>query len=144
MVRGNFDDGELRQLHIDLSEAPNRVQRRAPKVLKDKVRPRLEAEVKIDSAGHMGNWFGDPATEYVTPLPPHVSSEMRGRWEVEAGIENKGAGKLAHIIADGSVHNAPAYDAGASLRRTLPYAMDELAAAGEESIFGTSGTEEDR
>lgn len=140
----HFDDHELRELILDLSEAPQRVQRRAPQVLRDKIRPRLQAEVKVDSAGHMGNWFGDPLTSYETPLAGHVSSEMHGKWEIEAGIESKGAGKLAHIIADGSVNNAPAYDAGASLRRTMPYAMDELAAAGEESVLGTSGSENDR
>jgi hypothetical protein len=92
--------------------------------------------MKVDAAGHMGNWFGRHGTEYVTPLPKHVSFEMLSDWEIEAGIENKGAGKLAHIIVFGSVNNAPVYDHTAGLRRTIPFALHELAGVAEDAVLG--------
>lgn len=132
----DIDDAELRNLEIDLSGAPGRIQRRAPATLRTKVGPALSREMKADAAGHMGNYFGIPGTEYVTPLPRHVSFEMRSTWEVEAGIENKGAGKLAHIIVYGSVNNAPVYDHTAALRRVQPRALQWLADAAEGSVLG--------
>lgn len=131
-----IDDSEVQELIIDLSGAPLRMQLAAPKVMRTKIGPHLNAEVKVDSAGHMGNWFGIPGTSYVTPLPPHVSWEMLNDWEVESGIEPKGAGKLAHIIAYGSVNNAPAYDPSAALRRTAPFAESALADAAEDAVLG--------
>ncbi len=61
---------------------------------------------------------------------------MVGPFEVEAGIENKGAGKLGHIIAYGSVNNGPAYDPMAGPRRALPHIERMLADTAEESVLG--------
>ena len=132
----HLDDSELRNLEVDIAGAPGRIQRKAPEALRTRIGPRLKREMKIDAAGHMGNWFGWPGTEYVTPLPRHVSFEMRGQWEVEAGIESKGAGKLAHIIVYGSSNNAPVYDHTAALRRAQPFALRVLADVAEEAVLG--------
>lgn len=136
MVTWHIDDSELARLEIDLAGAPGRIQRKAPERLRNAIGPRLKREMKIDAAGHEGNWFGQPGTSFVTPLPPHVSFEMVDAWEIEAGIENQGAGKLAHIIVFGSVNNAPVYDHTAALRRTAPFAVRVLGDAAEESVLG--------
>lgn len=135
-VRISVDNSELERLEVDLSLAPARVQRAVPRVLKTRVGPKLEREMRDDARGHLGNWFGIPGTEYSTPLDRHVSHEMLGPFSVEAGIEYVGAGKLAHIIAYGSVNNGPAYDSTAALRRTTPFAVEWLADAAEESVLG--------
>lgn len=137
-MRIYIDDSELDQLEIDLSRAPGRLQRKAPQAMRTKIGPRLSKEMKADAAGHEGNWFGKPGTSYVTPLPKHVSHEMVGPLELEAGIEKVGAGKLAHIIVFGSVNNAPVYDHTAALRRTTPYAVNVLADVAEDAVLGGS------
>lgn len=142
MARGgvtwHIEDEELARLEIDLAAAPGRIQRRAPKVLRDKIGPRLDREMVIDATGHIGNWFGIAGTQYVTPTPP-ISHEMIGTWEVEAGVDKRGTGKLWHIIVFGSVKNAPVYDHTAALRRTLPFALEALGVATEESVLGDGG-----
>jgi hypothetical protein len=100
---------------------------------------RVEEQMRIDAAGHEGNYFGIPGTEYVTPTPP-VSHELITADTVEVGIENRGSGKLFHIIANGSVNNEPAYDAFAGPRRALPAAEREMVDMGEASVFGVRRT----
>jgi hypothetical protein len=137
-VSWHIDDGELAALEIDLAGAPGRIQRRAPAVLRGKVGPRLDREMKIDATGHIGNWFGKPGTSFVTPTPP-ISHEMIDEWTVEAGVEPRGTGKFWHIIVFGSANNAPVYDHVAALRRTAPYAIRALGEAAEESVLGDGG-----
>lgn len=127
---------ELKKLEADLRETPRRTQRRAQAKLAGSVGRRLAGVMRQDAKGHQGNWFGKPGTEYDTPLERHVSHEMVGPFEVEAGIENKGAGKLGHIIAYGSVRNAPAYDPMSGPRRILPLLVNDLADMAEESMLG--------
>ncbi len=135
-MRIHIDDSELKQLGIDMAGAPARIQLKAPTVLRTRVGPKLEREMKDDARGHMGNWFGIPGTSYVTPLPQHIDHQMAGTWAVEAGIKMEGAGKLQNIIVFGSVNNAPVYDHMAAGRRTLPFALRWLAEAAEESVIG--------
>lgn len=127
---------ELRELSVDLSGTPNRIQRRAATQLAGPVGRLVAREMRQDARGHRGNWFGKPGTSFNTGLERHVSHEMVGPYELEAGIEAKGAGKLGHIIAYGSVNNAPAYDPGAGPRRALPKVVDMLADTAEESMLG--------
>ena|SRR5689334_19742208 len=134
-VSASWDDSELQTLGVDLTSAPLRVQFNAPKRLREAARV-VEREMKVDAEGHIGNYFGKPGTEFVVPLAQHVSSELRSDYEAEIGIESKGAGKLAHIIAYGSVNNAPAYDPGAGPRRAMPRVLDIFADLAEESVLG--------
>lgn len=131
-----WNGSELKNLEIDLSGTPRRAQRRAQARLAGPVGRKLARAMRIDAAGHRGNYFGKPGTEYITPLDRHVSHEMVGPYEVEAGIENKGAGKLGHIIAYGSIKNAPAYDPGAGPRRVLPSIVNDLADMAEDAMLG--------
>lgn len=129
MVRFHMDDSELRNLEIDLSLAPRRVQLAAPRVLRTVVGPRLEKEMKRDARGH----------RFLPRLARAVSWEMLDEWQVEAGISPRPSGRqgrLAHIIVYGSVNNGPVYDHTAALRRTEPAAVRALADAAEESVLG--------
>lgn len=137
-MRLEIDDSELRQLQLDLSKAPLRVQFNASSAVR-RAASIVDAQMVIDATGHQGNWFGIPGTSYDTPLEKHVSHEMLGPLEAEIGIEKKGAGKLAHIIVYGSVNNGPVYDHTAALRRSQPAIDDMLADAAEESVFGHRG-----
>ena len=136
MARMEWDADQLGRLEIDLTGTPKRVQFRAARTMATRVGPTVAKEMKVDAAGHQGNWFGMPGTSYNTPLEKHVSHEMVGPTEVEVGIENKGAGKLAHIIVFGSVNNAPVYDHMAGPRRALPRIERMLADTAEESMLG--------
>lgn len=136
MARLKWDSPELINLEVDLKGAPLRIQTRARARLAGPVGATIAREMRVDAKGHQGNWFGKPGTEYNTPLERHVSHEMVGMFEVEAGIENKGAGKLGHIIAYGSVNNGPAYDPMAGPRRALPRVERSLADMAEDAILG--------
>lgn len=129
------DDSEVRELEVDLRAAPQRIQREVPRVLRRLAGPKLAHEMREDASGHIGNWFGQPGTEYVTPTPP-TSSELVGPFTVEAGVDKRGSGKLMHILAYGSVNNAPAYDPMAGPRRAMPVIEEWLADAAEESVLG--------
>lgn len=131
-----WDSPDMKKLEVDLKGTPRRVQSRAGKRLAGPVGRLLAREMRVDAAGHQGNWFGKPGTEFDTGLEHHVSHEMVGPFEVEAGIENEGAGKLGHIIAYGSVNNEPAYDPGAGPRRAMPRIVNMLADTAEESMLG--------
>lgn len=118
-MRVHLDYTQLRELAIDLSGAPMRVQFNARKGLRESSKI-VDQQMTIDATGHQGNWFGIPGTEYDTPLEKHVSWEFIGDLQTEIGIEAKGAGLLAPIIVFGSVNNDPTYDHTAALRRSMP------------------------
>lgn len=131
-----WESAELNKLEHDLSGAPWRIQSRSRQRLAGPVGRTLAQEMRVDATGHQGNWFGRPGTSYPTDLERHVSHEMVGMFEVEAGIEDKGSGRLGHIIAYGSVKNAPAYDPGAGPRRAMPRIIKILGDTAEQSILG--------
>ena len=130
-----FDDHELQVLYLDMREAPTRVQFGATRVVNEGAKI-IDRQMTIDATGHMGNYFGIPGTEYATPLEEHVSHEMLSKLEAEIGIEYKGAGKLAHIIAFGSVNNGPAYDPYAGPMRHIPSIESKFAEMAERSALG--------
>lgn len=136
MARMDWDADKLGRLVVDLNGTPRRVQARSRLAMDQRVGPMVAREMKTDARGHKGNWFGKPGTEYNTPLEKHVSHEMIGPFEVEVGIERKGAGKLAHIIVFGSVNNGPVYDHMAGPRRALPRVVKLLGDTGESSMLG--------
>lgn len=127
---------DLKDLEVDLSGTPLRTQFKVQGELRGRSGRRLAGEMRKDARNHQGNWFGRPGTSFNTGLERHVSHEMVGPYEVEAGIEAKGSGKLGAIIAYGSVNNAPAYDPGAGPRRALPVIMEYLGDTGEETMLG--------
>lgn len=133
-----FNGDELHQLQLDLSGAPLRVQTNASSAVR-RAAGIIDKQMTVDATGHQGNVFGKVGTEYDTPLQDHVSHEMLSPLRAEIGIEYKGAGKLAHIIAFGSANNAPVYDHMAGPRRALPSVEKVIADAAEDSVFGRKG-----
>lgn len=131
----HIDDSQLRTLELDLRRAPMRIQLGITKNLATKAARTMERAMKQDARGHMGNWFGRPGTSYVTDLPRHVTSEMLGPFELETGIEAKGAGNLGHIIAYGSVNNDPVYDPMSGPRKALPIIAEQLGDMAEDKTL---------
>lgn len=124
-----IDGRELEQLVADLSKAPGRVQRGAPKTLRRSA-ALVDVAMKEDASGHRHLSKG------AQNLAKHVSHEMLDPFTAEIGIEYKGIGKIAHIIAFGSVNNAPVYDKDAGLRRSEPQILEWFAQMGEDSVLG--------
>lgn len=130
----DIDDSELRELEVDLSEAPLRVQVGQTKVIRQGLRY-LVAAMKEDATGH----------RYLRQLPAAVSAEMLTRDMGEAGLgPNSGQGSIAHIIVYGSVNNAPVYDHMAGPRRMIPLILRDFADMGEQSVLGQGGGGRDR
>lgn len=137
-VRVHIYANEVDKLYVDLTRAPLRVQFKAAAAMRRSAAI-VDVGMTTDAKGHKGNWFGKPGTSFNTPLQKHVSHEMIGPLTAEIGIEYVGAGQLGHIIALGSINNAPAYDHTAALRRSMSAVEKLLADAGEESVFGAGG-----
>jgi hypothetical protein len=129
------DGREVKQLELDLSKAPLRVQFAAGRSTRQGLRI-LDEAMTIDATGHKGNWFGRPGTTYGIDLQKHVSHEMTGPMMGEAGIETGGSGSLAHIIVHGSVNNGPAYDYMTGPRRVMGDILEKYADAAEDSVLG--------
>ncbi len=136
MTRMEWDADELGRLVVDMRGAPHRMQRNAIDSLMTEIGPLVKREMKVDARGHKGNWFGMPGTSYNTPLEKHVNFEQVGKYEIEVGIDNVGAGKLANIIVFGSVNNDPVYDHMAGPRRALPRVERLAGNAAEDSVLG--------
>lgn len=122
----DFDYQEVRQLEIDLSAAPTRVQWAASRSTRQAARL-VNAAMRVDASGH----------RYLPNLPNAVSHEMLGPLSAEIGLGPDGdQGSLAHIIVYGSVNNAPVYDHTAGLRRSMPAILNLYADAAEDSVLG--------
>lgn len=121
------DDHQLRQLQVDLEEAPGRVQRQAPKALR-KGADIVESAMKRDARGH----------RFLPRIPRSVTSSMLDRWTAEIGFGPIPGtqGRLAHIILHGSINNGPIWDYTAGLRRSEPRILELMAGAAEDSTLG--------
>jgi hypothetical protein len=121
------DATEVRRAEVDISRAPGRMQRNAHATTLKGAR-RVAREMRTDARGH----------RYLPKLPKAVSYDMLTALEAEIGLgPKKGTqGSLAHIIAYGSVNNAPVYDHTAGIRRATPAIERDYAEAGEASVFG--------
>lgn len=125
----HIDDSELRTLELDISKAPGRIQRNASDVLR-KAGRLIDKGMRADASGH----------RFLPNLQNSVSHELLDPWTVEIGLgptgKAKDQGSLAHIIAHGSVNNAPVYDHTAALRRSTPAVVKMFADAAEDSVLG--------
>lgn len=122
-----IDDHQLRQLEVDLTEAPGRVQRTAPKALKRGAEI-VDRAMKKDARGH----------RFLPKIPRSITHSMIDRWTAEIGFSPiRGTqGRLAHIILYGSINNAPVWDYTAGLRRSEPEVLELMARAGEDATLG--------
>lgn len=126
-MRLSIDDTELRRLEVDISGAPGRMQRNCTETVIKGARA-VEKGMKRDARGH----------RYLRHLPKAVSYQLLTPFEAEIGLGPKRMtqGSLAHIIAYGSVNNAPVYDHTAALRRETPNIERMFADAAEQSVLG--------
>lgn len=124
--RISWDASEVNHLAIDLSQAPGRMQRKAPKVF---ARGAFEIKNRIQRAasGH----------RHLPHLDDHVSYDSLGPLSYEIGFDKRGQGSLANIAAFGSVNNAPVMQSPAMLaRHEIPEILRHLGDTGEESVLG--------
>lgn len=123
----HFDTTELRKLAVDLSLAPGRIQRRAPKAMLQGARG-IRRAMRKDASGH----------RYLHEFAQEVNlTRLDGAGlAYEIGFDKSGQGKLANIIVFGSINNASVYDFDSAWRREMPALLQRLAGAGEESVLG--------
>ena len=128
--RIRFDTSELERLAVDLSQAPGRIQRAAPKVMRQGAIA-IKAAMQVDASGHRHL--------------PHFAEEVGySRLDAiglayEIGFNKHGQGHLANIIVFGSINNAPVYNFTDALRRETPLLVNRLANAGEDAVLGGAG-----
>lgn len=128
--RIRLEADEIRTLYVDLSGAPARIQINGSKTLAEGAML-VEDEMKDDARGH----------RFLKHLPRAVSRQ-RLTWdmyEIGLGPKKGTQGSLAHIIAYGSINNAPVYDHMAGPRRAMPHVVELFADTAEESVFGGTG-----
>lgn len=121
-----WDTSEVDHMATDLSKAPGRIQRKAPKVF---ARGALETKNRIqrDATGH----------GHLPQLQRFVSYDQLGLLNYEIGFEKAGQGNLAVFAVFGSINNAPVMASPAvHLRRELPEIERQLGAGGEDAVFG--------
>lgn len=125
----HVDSSELNRLSIDMSRAPGRMQRRAPRTMK---RSALEIKrhMQADFSGH----------RYAGGVPFSLEFEQRDGLGLAFEIgELDSAGRqwgLAAILSFGTANNAPVVDHTAGLRRETPSMVRHLADDAEGSVFG--------
>ncbi len=127
MVYIKFDTSEVKRLAVDLSEAPSRLQRKAPKVMA-RGAFQIKKGMRKDASGH----------NFLSKLSYKVNYDQldSGGLNYEIGFDKVGQGNLANIIVFGSINNAPVFDHTAALRRETPLILHHLGDAGEDSVFG--------
>jgi|GEM_PF-5750203 len=126
-IRVSIDTREVRALTVDLTRAPGRLQRGAPKVMRS-IAVSLERAMKRDALGH----------RYLPKFSPEITKERRDAlglaWSI--GFEREGQGELAHIIVFGSVNNAPVYNFHGPLHRQRPKIAHKLGVEAENAVLG--------
>lgn len=127
MSRIEFDTSELKRLAVDLSQAPGRIQRKAPKVM-HRAAFEVKKGMRHDASGH----------RYLRQFDYRVNYDRLDAIGLayEVGFDKIGQGKLANIIVFGSINNAPVFDHTAALRRETPNIVRHLGVAGEDSVLG--------
>lgn len=133
-VRASIDTRQIRQLTADLTGAPGRIQRAAPRSLKKDIRI-LHRAMKRDATGHRYLKGRGGAA----PFQAHVAWEQTDALGLayEVGFDKTGSGKLANIIVFGSVNNAPVYDFHGPLVRQTPVIVANLGSIAEGAVLGT-------
>lgn len=123
----HIDTSEVDRLAVDLSQAPGRIQRKAPKVMQVGAY-KIKQEMQSDFSGH----------GHLPHLGHKVNYDRRDALGLsyEIGIDKGGQGDLGNIAAYGSSNNAPVADKNAGLRKELPMIVFHLGGAAEDSVLG--------
>lgn len=129
MSRFEWDTSEVSTLATDLSKAPNRIQRRAPKVFEVGAY-KTKQNLKRMASGH----------EYLPGLDGAVAYDRHSDLNYEVGFDKVGQGNLANIAVYGSVNNAPVMGTPMdALRIELSSIERHLAGEGESAVLGGAG-----
>lgn len=126
MTRIEFDASEVRSLALDLSKAPGRIQRRAPKTLR-KGAFDVKQRLRRDAEGHayLPGLAAKAAYDEMTPL------------SYEIGIDKGGQGDLGNVAVYGTSNNAPIMSHPEThLRLEMPTILRHLGDDGEDSVLG--------
>jgi hypothetical protein len=125
-VAVHIDASEVGLLAVDMSRAPQRLQRQAPDKLGHSAR-NIRANMREDFSGH----------RYAPHIPNAVNYSRLGRLEYEIGVDKDGPqGGLGNILAYGTSNNAPVVDHTLSLHREVPSLERRLGEAAEDAVFG--------
>ena len=125
----HWDTRELDVLSLDLSRAPNRMQRAAPKVFEVGAN-KIKKSLRRDASGHDYLESGFAETVNYDRLTPLV---------FEIGFDDVGQGELAGIAVYGSVNNAPVMASPADHAFVeSPHILRHLGDEGEEAVLGAS------
>lgn len=126
----HFDTSEVDRLAVDLRQAPGRIQREAPKVMK-KGALKIKEGMGDDFSGHShAPHLGTAAMEFEQTDGIGLAYEIG---ELDSGGPQWG---IAAILAFGTSNNAATVDHTAALRRELPALQHHLGDAAEDSVFG--------
>lgn len=131
----DVDNSELRTLYVDLSGAPERIQRDARKRI-NHGRLMVQSQMRTDANEVTGTWWGK---RFRMGLGSAVSSEMLTPLSAEIGIrpgDGGGRGSIAHIVTYGTAKNGPAWDHTNSLRKAEPVVVKGLAEDAEDDVLG--------
>ncbi len=124
-----WDTSQANRLALDLSKAPDRIQRTAPKVFYVGIN-KAKKNLKRDASRH----------DYLPKLAAHVGYDKLGELEYELGFNKVGQGNLANIAVYGSVNNAPVMGTPAdALRLELPHIVRHLGDEGADAVLGGDG-----
>ena len=126
MASLRWDTSEVNRLAVDLSEAPGRMQRKAPKVFA-RGAFEIKGRIKRAASGH----------DYLPQLDNHVSYDKLGPLDYEIGFDKVGQGNLAVFAVYGSVNNSPVMESPAQLARyEIPAIERHLGDEGEDAVLG--------
>lgn len=121
----HFDSHEVDQFSANLRGAPDRVQRKAPKVFEVGIN-KARKTLKRMASGH----------DFLPGLASHVGYDKHGPLDYELGFSKVGQGDLANIAVYGSVNNAPVMGTPAdALRLEIPSIMSNLVDVGADEIL---------
>lgn len=121
-----WDTHEVDYLAADLSQAPARIQRSAPRIL-DRGAIAIKNRIERAASGH----------DFLPYLDDYVSWDRRGLLVREIGFDPVGQGRLENIAVYGSINNAPVMGTPAELARLeLGTIERDLGDEGEDAVLG--------
>lgn len=133
MARIHFDTSEVERLAVDLSKAPGRIQRKAPKAMH-----KAAFNIKRDMRKDLRDGMYSHRATHIPQMPSKINYDRLDMLGLayEIGIDKVGQGNLGNFAAFGSINNAAIFDHTASMRAEIPRLLNALGDAGEESVLG--------
>lgn len=123
----HFDTSQVDRLAVDLSEAPDRLQRSARQTMR-KSAQRIKRRMQEEFAGH----------RYAPEVPLSFEVRQLGGLGYEIGELNSAGPQwgIAAILAYGTSNNAPVADHRKSLREETPFMVAQLGDDAADAVLG--------